>query len=38
MGPDILDVVTATLVNPAAGIGIAIKKIAQKAREEAGLQ
>ncbi len=37
MGPDILDVVTATLVNPAAGIAMVVKKIAQKAREDAGL-
>jgi hypothetical protein len=38
MGPDILEVVTATLVNPAAGVGLIIKKIAQKAREDAGLK
>lgn len=37
MGPDILDVVTATLVSPAAGIGMVVKKVAAKAREEAGL-
>ncbi len=36
MAPDILDVVTATLVNPAAAIGVAIQKIAKKAREENG--
>lgn len=34
MAPDILDVVTATLVNPLAGLGIAVKKIAEKAKEE----
>jgi hypothetical protein len=38
MGPDILDVVTTTLVNPVAGIAVAIQKIAQKARAEAGLK
>lgn len=37
MGPEILDVVTASLVNPAAGIALVIQKIAKKAREEAGL-
>ena len=31
MAPDILDVVVATLANPLAGLGIAIKKIAEKA-------
>jgi hypothetical protein len=34
MAPDILDVVVATLGNPLAGIGVAIKKIAEKAKEE----
>lgn len=38
MGPDILDVVTATLVNPAAGLSMIVKKIAEKAREDAGLK
>jgi hypothetical protein len=38
MGPDILDVVTATLANPAAGVALVVRKIAQKAREEAGLE
>jgi len=38
MAPDILDVVTATLANPVAGIGVAIQKIAKKAREEKGLK
>jgi len=36
MAPDILDVVVATLVNPLAGLGVAAKKIADKAKEEAG--
>lgn len=31
MAPDILDVVVATLANPLAGLGIAVKKIAEKA-------
>jgi hypothetical protein len=35
MAPDILDVVVATLVNPLAGLGVAAKKIADKAKEEA---
>jgi hypothetical protein len=34
MGPDILDVVVATLGNPLAGLGVAVKKIAAKAKEE----
>lgn len=38
MGPDILDVVTATLASPAAGIALVVRKVAQKAREEAGLE
>ncbi len=38
MGPDILDVVTAALVNPAAGIAAVLRKVAEKAREEAGLE
>lgn len=37
MGTDILDVVTATLVSPVAGISMVVKKVAAKAREEAGL-
>jgi hypothetical protein len=37
MGPDILDVVTATLINPAAGVAVVVRKIAEKAREDAGL-
>ena len=36
MAPDILEVVTATLVNPLAGFGLAVKKIAEKAKETAG--
>jgi hypothetical protein len=34
MAPDILDVVTAALANPGLGISIAVKKIADKAKEE----
>lgn len=34
MSPDILDVVVATLGNPLAGLGVAVKKIAEKAKEE----
>ena len=37
MAPDILDVVTATLANPALGLDMVIRNIAEKAREEAGL-
>ena len=37
MGPDILEVVTATLANPGAGVAMIVKKVAAKAREEAGL-
>ena len=33
MAPDILDVVVATLGNPLAGLGVAVKKIADKANE-----
>ena len=36
IAPDILDVVVATLGNPVAGFGMAIKKIAQRMQEEAG--
>lgn len=35
MAPDILDVVLATIGNPLAGLGVAVKKIADKAKEEA---
>jgi cell division septum initiation protein DivIVA len=34
MAPDVLEVVVATLVNPLAGLGVAVKKIAEKAKEE----
>jgi hypothetical protein len=34
MAPDVLDVVVATLGNPLAGLGVAAKKIAEKAKEE----
>jgi hypothetical protein len=32
MAPDILDVVVAALANPLAGMGVAVKKIAEKAK------
>ncbi len=35
MAPDILDVVVATLANPLAGLGVAARKIAAKAKAEA---
>ena len=34
MAPDVLDVVVATLANQLAGLGVAVKKIAEKAKEE----
>lgn len=34
MAPDVLDVLVATLGNPLAGLGVAVKKIAEKAKEE----
>ena len=34
VAPDVLDVVVATLGNPLAGLGVAFKKIADKAKEE----
>lgn len=34
MAPDVLEVVVATLGNPLAGLGVAVKKIAAKAKEE----
>jgi hypothetical protein len=34
MAPDLLDVVVATLGNPLAGLGVAVKKISEKAKEE----
>lgn len=33
MAPDILDIVVAALGNPLAGLGVAVKKIADKAKE-----
>ncbi|MFN3742400.1 MAG: hypothetical protein ACK4VW_06990 [Anaerolineales bacterium] len=35
MAPDILDVVLATLENPAAGFGLVVRKVAEKIRAEA---
>lgn len=34
MAPDVLDVIVATLANPLAGLGVAVKKIAEKAKGE----
>lgn len=34
MAPDVLDLVVAMLANPLAGLGVAVKKIAEKAKEE----
>ena len=34
MAPDVLDVIVATLGNPLAGLGVAAKKIAERAKEE----
>jgi hypothetical protein len=36
MAPDILDVIVASLANPLAGLGVAVKKIAEKAKAEVG--
>lgn|SRR5574341_224280 len=36
MAPDVLDVVVTTLANPLAGLGVAAKKIAEKAKQETG--
>ncbi len=36
MAPDILDVVVAALANPLGGLGVAVAKIAQKAKEDTG--
>ncbi|HSL44992.1 MAG TPA: hypothetical protein VK897_16290 [Anaerolineales bacterium] len=36
ISPDILDVVVATFANPLAGLGLAVKKIAEKAKEGIG--
>lgn len=38
MGPDILEVVTATLADPATGLALVVRKIAERAREDAGLE
>ena len=35
IAPDVLDLVVAILANPLAGLGVAVKKIAEKAKEEA---
>ncbi len=35
MAPDVLDLVVAMLANPLAGLGVAVKKIAEKAKEKA---
>ena len=35
MAPDIVDVISATLANPLAGLGAIVKAIAHKAKEEA---
>ena len=34
MAPDLLDVIVVTLANPLAGLGVTVKKIAEKAKEE----
>ena len=34
MAPDIIDVIVATLGSPLAGLGVAVKKIAEKAKED----
>jgi hypothetical protein len=34
LAPDVLDLVVAMLSNPLAGLGVAVKKIAEKAKEE----
>src|SRR5574341_1405465 len=36
MAPDVLDVLVAMLGNPLAGLGVAVKKIAEKAKQETG--
>lgn len=36
MAPDVLDVIVATLGNPLGGLGVAVRKIAEKAKEETG--
>jgi hypothetical protein len=37
MAPDLLDVVVVTLENPLAGLGVAVKKIADKAKQETSM-
>jgi hypothetical protein len=37
MAPDILEVVLATLTNPAAGFALTVQKIARKVQAEVGL-
>jgi hypothetical protein len=34
MAPDVVDLVVAILTNPLAGLGVAVKKIAEKTKEE----
>jgi hypothetical protein len=34
VAPDVLDVIVATLANPLAGLGVTVKKIAEKAKEQ----
>jgi hypothetical protein len=34
MAPDVLDLVVTMLANPLAGLGVAVKKIAEKAKDE----
>ena len=34
IGPDVFEVVTATLANPLAGLGVALKKIGDRAKLE----
>jgi hypothetical protein len=34
MAPDVLDLVVAMLANPLAGLGVVVKKVAEKAKEE----
>ena len=37
MAPDVLDVVVATLGNPLAGLGVAVQKIAERAKADTAL-
>ena len=34
MAPDVLDLIVAMLANPLAGLGVAVKMVAEKAKEE----